>query len=520
LTRVFDWTEDFADGLSAAAERHPWRLLGVFSLVYFAITMTLSSVRRFWFDELFTYHIALLPTLGDISRALAMSIDKHPPPFFWVSRAGASLVGNVHVGLRLPETIGVWLACICLFWFVTNRSNVLYGTIALMVPLVTRSYDYAYEARPYGLALGMIGIALVSWQLAADDRWRRFSVPALAIGLAAAVSSSYYAVLVLPAFFIAETVRVWLRRKIDVGVAAALAAATAVTFLYVSLARRGVADLEAGRWAAPGRSSIVNAYRALIGDVSLPLIALLLLFAAGMIAAPVRRLRDRSDPARFARPHEIAMAAGLLLLPVFLYVVGVLVTHMVAARYALATVIGFAILATLTLYRAARGSPLVAAATLTILVLSFVPEHVSHAMRLREDFTRPSALEALLQGQPTDLPIAVDDPLRCLELQFYERKAIATRLRYLVDPEGSLRFGPYYYPGKGWLRLKQFIPLGADEIGPFRARHSRYLLFTGDGPRGFITQRLVESGAHLEALSAVGAETLYLVTEPTVSSTR
>src|SRR5688572_13877579 len=104
---LIDWLERASDRLAAWAERRPWTILGAFSLGYFALTVANAATRRFWFDELFTYHIALLPRFDDIARALALSIDKHPPPFFWISRYAAA-VEPVQVGLRLPEIVGVW----------------------------------------------------------------------------------------------------------------------------------------------------------------------------------------------------------------------------------------------------------------------------------------------------------------------------------------------------------------------------------------------------------------------------
>jgi ABC-type Co2+ transport system permease subunit len=87
-------------------------------------------------------------------------------------------LGLDEVTARLPAIVGFWAFCLCLYEFVRRRKGVVFGFVALLLPVVTEAYTYALDARAYGPLLGFCGIALVAWQAAAEDRRR---VPALAV---------------------------------------------------------------------------------------------------------------------------------------------------------------------------------------------------------------------------------------------------------------------------------------------------------------------------------------------------
>jgi hypothetical protein len=153
-------------------------------------------------------------------------------------------------------------------------------------------------------------------------------------------------------------------------------------------------------------------------------------------------------------------------------------------------------------FRTTRGHTLVATTLLGILMAGSVSEKAIFLWRFSHDRDRPSTLRTMLQDQPADLAIAVDDPLRCLESAFYESPAIASRLLYPVDAEGSRQYGGFYYPGKTWL-----------ELASFRTRHRRYLVYSTAAAITFLVPKLVADGADVRTVGAVGVERLYLVTE-------
>ncbi len=187
-----------------------------------AFLLWLASRAQLGNDELFTLYFAGLPTLGDVWRELGTGVEQTPPLFYIVTRASLAVLGDGPVALRLPEIVGVLGAAGCVAAAVTRRASLLTGAVAALLLLVTQATFYAVEARPYGLALGLVAAAYLLWQLRLDGRGGGLLVAGLALALAAAVGMHYYAVLALLPFAVGEA---WRRRatgRIDRGVATAL----------------------------------------------------------------------------------------------------------------------------------------------------------------------------------------------------------------------------------------------------------------------------------------------------------
>ncbi len=120
--------------------------------------------------------------------------------------------------------LGFWVMCLCLFLFVSRRSA-LYGFVAMLFPLVTGAYYYAYEARPYGIVLGF---SLVCWQSAVAGYHRRLSL--LSVESCGALSNHYYALFAAPSGF-GRAVRSLSLRRLDLPVWAALGLAVTPVFV-------------------------------------------------------------------------------------------------------------------------------------------------------------------------------------------------------------------------------------------------------------------------------------------------
>jgi len=71
-----------------------------------------------------------------------------------VTLAGAN-AGGAKLALRLPELIGVWLMMICMHRFIARQTSPQWGTVAAMFLLVSTPARVRFEARPYGMVLGL-----------------------------------------------------------------------------------------------------------------------------------------------------------------------------------------------------------------------------------------------------------------------------------------------------------------------------------------------------------------------------
>src|SRR5258708_9987878 len=125
------------------------------SAFYWPVTLALATRKQFWNDELFTYYISALDTFPRIWSALLTAVDQNPPLFYWFSHKTTEAFGHNLIGLRVPAMIGFWLAGICMIAFVSRHLPAVYGLIAALIMMVSRAYWFSYEARPYGLVLGL-----------------------------------------------------------------------------------------------------------------------------------------------------------------------------------------------------------------------------------------------------------------------------------------------------------------------------------------------------------------------------
>src|SRR6185503_5945003 len=162
-----------------------------------------ASERLLWHDELFTLYASQLSPSA-LWEALADGLDLQPPLGYLVTRITTSTLGDGLVAIRVPSLVGFGLGCVCLGLFVRQRVGLAGGTVALLVPSVTAGYDYAYEARPYGMLVGLTGVALLLWQATERPRSRLLAALGLAIALALAVSLHYYGVLLVAPLAVGE----------------------------------------------------------------------------------------------------------------------------------------------------------------------------------------------------------------------------------------------------------------------------------------------------------------------------
>ena len=251
---------------------------GVFHFLYLVSTFVVASRKLMWNDELFTFHIARLANVSELWSALMTGADQIPPVFYLITRASFFLFGINHLSIRLPEVVGFWIMSLCLYQFVSRRSSALYGFVAMLFPLVITAYDFAYEARPYGLVLGFCGLALLCWQSAAEGRYRKVSLIGLAVSCAAAVSTHYYGVLIFFPLALGEIVRSISRRRFDVPVWVALGLALIPLLLFIPLIEQA-GTYAANFWARPHWGSIPEFYYFLLIPALSPLVAVLILAA-------------------------------------------------------------------------------------------------------------------------------------------------------------------------------------------------------------------------------------------------
>ena len=177
----------------------------ILAAFYFATSIYIASHRVFWFDELFTMHIARLPDIKAIWTALGHGADSLPPTYYMVVRLFGDLFGNSEVAARLPSALALAAGLLLIFDCARRLTDGLHGLIALSVATCSFLPYYGYEARSYALYFMLSALALWVWFCTRDDK--KSSAIFFGVVLCLGVTMHYYFVLCLVPFAIWEVLR-------------------------------------------------------------------------------------------------------------------------------------------------------------------------------------------------------------------------------------------------------------------------------------------------------------------------
>ncbi|MGA8212315.1 MAG: glycosyltransferase family 39 protein [Candidatus Sulfotelmatobacter sp.] len=509
FSRFLSHLEKSARSFSRVLERSPIGFIVGFSLLYFSASVTLAYWKLMWLDELYTYHIAALPSATAIWSKLASGTGPMPPSFYLLTRFSQEWLGPSHFAIRFPELIGFLIASLCLFYFIRRRTSALYGLVGMLAFWITGAYPFAYEARPYGLVLGFCGLALVCWQAASENVRRRWALLGLFAACAGAVGSHYGAVMLVFPLALGELVRSISRRRVDWPVWLAFCGGGLPLLVFLPLLRASISPYGLAMWSRPTASSLLDCYTELLSMAGHPLAAILGVLAIwraararGILTGSVRRLSSMPS-------WEIAAAIGLLLLPVVGLLQAVLVTGQITPRYVLPLVMGFGIMVALLAYENLRddavGSLLVA-----VLLLAGWGSHVRWEYRnLRPGGDRVRAFYRAAAQQPGDLPIVIDDGNRFVQLAHYAPAEFSSRLFYLVDTDAVREYSGTDSTDLCLLRYGRFLPLNLRPADAFLRTGRPFLLLVSSN--GWLFPVLQRESAKIELVGMTAQDKLYRI---------
>lgn len=484
--------------LGAAIERRARPLLALLLAAVAAVTLVLAHRKPLWNDELFTYYISRLPGVDDMWSELETGVEQTPLSFYVATRASLEVLGDGGIAIRLPELLGFLLMTACVFLFVERRSSPLYGLVAAVFPLTTIAYGYAYEARAYGLVLGFSAAALVCWQVVAEGgRHRRLAALGLAVSLAAAVGSHYYAVLILVPLLAGEIARASVRREIDWLVLASFGGALIPLLAFAPLIAEAK-DYSTTFWAQPTWNAAVRFYPDSLMDR--PLGVAVGVFAA-IVAWRARGSLRRSDR-RLARPHELVALVTLALLPVFGVALGKAVTGAYTDRYVLSAIIGIAILLALAAWWTDGAAPVLGLSLLLVFGLFAGARIVEREGDAAADADAQVQALAFLEGHGrTGAAIAVASPHDFFELSHRGARRDGPRLIYLSDPALARKHLETDAVELGVLGMRDIAPLRVERYRRFIASHPRFVVYGRGRAWDWLTPELEASGARTRVIA-------------------
>jgi Dolichyl-phosphate-mannose-protein mannosyltransferase len=500
-----------ANWFSEILESHKCAVLGVFSIAYFILTFYRASRKLFWFDELFTVYLSRLPDLKSVWRALMNGVDFNPPLFYLLTRFAEHIPGEGHIAARLPAILGFWVFCLCLFRFVSLRLSIPSACVSMLFPLVTGAYWYAYEARAHGIVLGFCGIAIISWQAAADRTARRgWSLFALGGSLSCALLTHSYAFLIFAPIVLGELSRTTSRKRPDWPIWTTIAVSSLGSLASIPFVHQVVSEVRSQSLFPAKLFRIIILYR----DLLTP--------AAGVLAGWVILtclVREKTEDPKHEpglRGHEILALWAFVAIPFFEYAAAKLTGAPFLSRYGISTVAGFAGL----LGVAVGKRPVVAIGTLMLLVgqIGFAFFGFASGSVLREPSsgypisTRIREFSERYEWMAEDktLPIVLIDDLDFMTTSYYAPPSVAPQLVYFVWPRSGVM-------GEGFARLKACCKSEPAVLGlsEFLASHDAFLVYGGPSRAyAYRLQYFVNTGATLETKRETHDHFLVLVTYP------
>jgi Dolichyl-phosphate-mannose-protein mannosyltransferase len=498
-----------------------WPSVAVLTLIglpYLATTTVIAHRRHLWNDELYTYYFARLPSLGDVWHELAKGVEQTPPLFYVITRAALWAFGDNTVAIRVSEILGVLAACCILFVVVARRTSVAGGAIAPLVILATSALQYGYEARPYGLVLAFAAVALLCWQERTDGAGL-VAVGGLAVALAAAVSTHYYAVFLVVPLLAGELVRTLQRKRWDVPVLAALGLGLAPLVAYAPLIR-GARRYSGHFWTQFDWGSAATFYAWLLRTPAIPpsigtnvlvaFVAVVVGAALVILAAP----SFKSTTVPLDAPL-VAAALGFLAIPLLAVAAAEAVTGAFSERYTLSAVIGLAVLVPLAVERLrAWWKPL--SVVVALMLGIFVSRALVYDYRdVTQDLRSQQATVRLLEDDPsTRLPILVADPHDFFELSRYAPAPLRRRLFHVTSQKLELRYTNTDSAEAGLVVLSRFAPLHIRGYRDWLSARRPFLLLVATGrvvDPNWVVPALQSDGRILTLRTRANGRALYLV---------
>ncbi len=488
-----------------------WISLAAVSVGYFVDILIRSANKLYWTDELFTVYLCRLPDFRSTWNAVMHGADFNPPLFYLLTRTSQMIFGHGAIATRLPETIGLWLFCLSIFFFVGRRAGIAAASIAALFPFFTLANYYAYEARPHGLVLGWCGLALLCWQLASDTNTnRKLWSLGLFVALVGAALTHVFAIYLLIPFGCAEIFTFLKERRLNWSVLLPLALTPVIAFpIYLPMLRayRLLFHQVGGLQQRP--LDVIQTFLSSLLEPSIVFAFIVLAF----LSFVSRAQPETETPAPTIPEREIVLAIAFACLPLA-GLVGVKITHGVFFnRYFLASTAGWSILLGFVASKLLGRSMLAKWLLASLLVLfaadvgmalrhlinhsDFALVEPTSKLAFSSDVNRPMLRHEALVHLENDRDILVLHQLDYIYLVHYAPPSVASRLYDGAIDNNDIILNAYRLLAE-WAR----VDLKTSTLDAFLKSHQQFLIYgSNDGqfqPQcGDCVDTIQKAGFHL-----------------------
>jgi len=496
-------------------------------LVVILLAVGIGSALRaiaipFWYDEIFTVMMCRLPSGAETWKALEQAADTSPPTYHAIARAARRIIPEDHLGYRLPSILAALGAMVSLYWFLVRRVDGLAALVGATFVLCTPLVYHASEARPYALMVCCVSGAAAAWQRI--DQSRLWSV-LLAILLAGAVSSHYYASLAWPAFVLAEA-SVWGLGRFRIRTWVALLGGAIPLFFFAPLLAKLREYYAPNFWAQPAISQAWMAYDWLFsfgGQAGMIFgLGVIVIFAyqnfvqARQQVAPdgVDNRNGREQKESCLPMEERVLALVLLGLPAIAVAVAKVGQGGMTVRYMLPTILGGAIavgsLAS-KLPKAGRGL------LLGLILISYASSSLGEAKEglkntlLARRAAAANEIRAIVRAHPEyELPLVISAGRRYLPVAYYTPVEFGSRLYTIADPKAAVKYTRTNSVDLDLVVIRRYFPLRIEDYTEFISRHREFLVVSDSEDRfEWLTARLLDEGHALSLIARRGSAKVY-----------
>ncbi|MFZ0591062.1 MAG: glycosyltransferase family 39 protein [Bryobacteraceae bacterium] len=483
------------------------------AILFVALSLWLvwAPNKALWNDEFLSLYTGAAPDAASvvhIQQHYPVSLD--PPGYHVITHLCISLLGPTAFAVRLPSLLGWLTMLVCFFVFCRRLVGPEFAIFSTALTLPTAAFNYAAEARPYGLLLGLAAIALLCWQSAVRDRESRLAPVGLALALWTALLSHYLAILLLIPFAVAELVRMLRTKSIDWRIGAALGS-TAVPIAMWLPFLPAASSYRTQYYSKTHLSQLVDIYAQLMAPRVArfhPFIAALVVtgMALGLIAL------IRKYGARNLRT-EWLVVVSFALLPLFGIAVSSVATGGFESRYVVAAVLGIVPLCAMSVRPLLVHRPIFLIALLLVILAAC---GVASTYASRDSWRLRSLRDARLILAPNStedfsrLPLVVSNLHVFMQLQYYAK--LDHDVVYVADPNLENKWVGNDTLDRTAINLRKFAPIHAMDFCQFISSHRRFLLTDQPGSEEWVPKQLFIDGSHVTTIGRLGTARLESVT--------
>ncbi len=489
--------------MASLLRKHQYLLALMLTVVYAVGAMGHARNKPYWYDEVVTVIAASAPDAASTWKK-AQAMDANPPLLHVLTHFSMQWFGTGEVAGRVPAIVGFWVFCLCMYRFTLRRVGIYYALVALLLPIATEAYSYAYEARAYGLELAFCGLALVAWQMAAESSRRLPACVLLALSLACAILCHYYAILVYLPLAGGEAFRAWRARRIDWPVWAALVAGGAPVVWRVAFISRVVDNFKHPSWSPAYPEQVVEFWETALQHTLSFVVLGVAILAVWMVRHGKPDAPEDAGSSPQLMDHELIAGALFLVIPICAVGAGMMVTNLFTDRYALLSLAGVAILIPMILGRLAGGRALPGFLMfwVSLLPLFFVTLEIPPARHPWTD--EPILVKALQTG-----PVVVADGQLFLQMWLYAPEAYKKKILFLADDAAANKYMGFDALDFGLRGLRPWSSVQVIPYQEFAAPGREFLLYQNPLKPGWLLSKIVADGGSADLVELTNFRQLY-----------